>query len=184
MHRSTSSCILDSEGPNVPKPHEKQQERRRPVFEAYPVELRPVLTKHRLRRRRHRNAASVLTGAALALGVSALRPVPASAATPIHTASYNSTRPTPNHPAPTPKMLTPPNRPIHHTPRHAAPAPKSPHPSTPHSPTGGPATNESRPAPPQPARHARSPGPPTGHTLSIHLDNPPTGHTALPPPYP
>lgn len=50
------------------------------MFEAYPVELRPVLTRHRLRRRRHRSAASVLTGAALALGITATRPGPASVA--------------------------------------------------------------------------------------------------------
>lgn len=42
--------------------------------ELYPAELRPMLTRHRLRRRRHRTAASMLTGAALAFGVSALRP--------------------------------------------------------------------------------------------------------------
>jgi len=42
--------------------------------ELYPAELRPMLTRHRLRRRRHRTAASMLTGAALAFGISALRP--------------------------------------------------------------------------------------------------------------
>lgn len=42
--------------------------------ELYPADLRPMLTRHRLRRRRHRTAASMLTGAALAFGVSALRP--------------------------------------------------------------------------------------------------------------
>jgi len=51
------------------------------MFESYPAELRPVLTSHRLRRRRHRGAASLLTGAALALGCTALRPAPAGAAT-------------------------------------------------------------------------------------------------------
>ena len=45
-----------------------------PASELYPAELRPMLTRHRLRRRRHRTAASMLTGAALAFGVSALRP--------------------------------------------------------------------------------------------------------------
>ncbi len=45
-----------------------------PATELYPAELRPMLTRHRLRRRRHRTAASMLTGAALAFGVSALRP--------------------------------------------------------------------------------------------------------------
>lgn len=49
------------------------------MFESYPAELRPVLTRHRLRRRRHRSAATLLTGAALALGLAALRPAPASA---------------------------------------------------------------------------------------------------------
>lgn len=48
--------------------------RRFPACELYPADLRPMLTRHRLRRTRHRTAASVLTGAALALGVSALRP--------------------------------------------------------------------------------------------------------------
>lgn len=51
------------------------------MYEAYPAELRPVLTRHRLRRRRHRSAASLLTGAALALGITATRPVPAGATT-------------------------------------------------------------------------------------------------------
>lgn len=45
-----------------------------PVSELYPADLRPMLTRHRLRRRRHRTAASMLTGAALAFAVSALRP--------------------------------------------------------------------------------------------------------------
>ncbi len=48
--------------------------RRFPELELYPADLRPMLTRHRLRRRRHRTAASMLTGAALAFGVSALRP--------------------------------------------------------------------------------------------------------------
>lgn len=48
--------------------------RRFPAAELYPPDLRPMLTRHRLRRSRHRTAASMLTGAALALGVSALRP--------------------------------------------------------------------------------------------------------------
>jgi hypothetical protein len=66
------------------------------VFESYPAELRPVLTSHRLRRRRHRGAASLLTGAALALGFAAMRPVPAGAATGAHAA----TAPTGGAPAP------------------------------------------------------------------------------------
>ena len=74
------------------------------MFEAYPVELRPVLTRHRLRRRRHRSAASVLTGAALALGISASRPVPANAATVKHAAPYDAkrSRQAPRHAAPQP----------------------------------------------------------------------------------
>lgn len=45
-----------------------------PAAEFYPAELRPMMARHRLRRRRHRTAASMLTGAALAFGISALRP--------------------------------------------------------------------------------------------------------------
>ena len=60
------------------------------MFEAYPVELRPVLTRHRLRRRRHRSAASLLTGAALALGITATRPVPAGAAAVSHATPHQS----------------------------------------------------------------------------------------------
>jgi len=58
------------------------------MFESYPVELRPVLTRHRLRRRRHRSAASLLTGAALALGFAATRPASAGAATAAHIAVH------------------------------------------------------------------------------------------------
>ena len=60
------------------------------MFEAYPVELRPVLTRHRLRRRRHRSAASLLTGAALALGITATRPAPAGAAAVRHTTPHDA----------------------------------------------------------------------------------------------
>ena len=60
------------------------------MFEAYPVELRPVLTRHRLRRRRHRSAASLLTGAALALGITATRPAPAGAATLKHATPHDA----------------------------------------------------------------------------------------------
>lgn len=75
------------------------------MFEAYPVELRPVLTRHRLRRRRHRSAASLLTGAALALGITATRPAPAGAAVLRHAAPHDSRaapalRPTPRPTAP------------------------------------------------------------------------------------
>jgi hypothetical protein len=63
------------------------------MFEAYPAELRPVLTSHRLRRRRHRGAASLLTGAALALGIAAIRPAPAGAATASHAATAQSSAP-------------------------------------------------------------------------------------------
>jgi hypothetical protein len=163
--------------------HMKAARKEKPVFEAYPVELRPVLTKHRLRRRRHRNAASVLTGAALALGISALRPVPASAAAPIHSASYNSTRPTPKIPNPPPHPIhRAPNTPNYPAPRHAAP--ESPNPSTPPTSAGSPATNEPRSTPSQPGRHAGAPDPPPSRTLSIHLASPTTSHTARPPPYP
>ncbi len=60
------------------------------MFEAYPVELRPVLTRHRLRRRRHRSAASLLTGAALALGITATRPAPAGAAAVRHATPHDA----------------------------------------------------------------------------------------------
>jgi hypothetical protein len=41
--------------------------------------VRPRLTRHRLRRRRTRTAATLLTGASLALGLAALRPAFATA---------------------------------------------------------------------------------------------------------
>lgn len=64
------------------------------TFEAYPADLRPILTRHRLRRRRHRSAASLLTGAALALGLAAIRPAPAGAATTQHaTRTFAPARP-------------------------------------------------------------------------------------------
>ncbi|MBR7830473.1 hypothetical protein KDK95_29500 [Actinospica sp. MGRD01-02] len=58
------------------------------------MELRPVLTRHRLRRRRHRSAASLLTGAALALGFTASRPAPAGAA-PVRHATPQAARAAP-----------------------------------------------------------------------------------------
>jgi hypothetical protein len=73
------------------------------VFESYPAELRPVLTSHRLRRRRHRGAASLLTGAALAFGLAALRPAPAGAAAAAHAQTAREAAahlPDPSRPAP------------------------------------------------------------------------------------
>ena len=200
MHSSETSCILDS---GSPQNHQttrnltrNEQGRSGPVFEAYPAELRPVLTKHRLRRRRHRNAASVLTGAALALGISALRPVPASATTPSHPASFASTtNPAPSTPAQE-KIATPahptqsaPINSRHPTPRHAAPAPnrhatESLHTQLPDSPIRRPAPDESTRTPSQPGRHARPPEPPTGCPPSAYLDGMTSPHTDLPPPNP
>lgn len=44
-----------------------------------PQDIRPLITRHRLRRQRRRKAATLLTGASIALGVAALRPPNASA---------------------------------------------------------------------------------------------------------
>lgn len=44
-----------------------------------PQDIRPLITRHRLRRQRRRKAATLLTGASIALGVAALRPPSASA---------------------------------------------------------------------------------------------------------
>lgn len=44
-----------------------------------PQDVRPLITRHRLRRQRRRKAATLLTGASIALGVAALRPPNASA---------------------------------------------------------------------------------------------------------
>ena len=46
---------------------------------AVPQDIRPLITRHRLRRQRRRKAATLLTGASIALGVAALRPPNASA---------------------------------------------------------------------------------------------------------
>ncbi len=46
---------------------------------SYPQDIRPLITRHRLRRQRRRKAATLLTGASIALGVAALRPPNASA---------------------------------------------------------------------------------------------------------
>jgi hypothetical protein len=80
------------------------------MFESYPAELRPVLTSHRLRRRRHRGAASLLTGAALALGFTALRPAPAGAAAATHAATAGpktSADPRPPYAPPPPTRSAP-----------------------------------------------------------------------------
>ena len=45
----------------------------------YPTDIRPLITRHRLRRQRRRKAATLLTGASIALGVAALRTPSASA---------------------------------------------------------------------------------------------------------
>jgi hypothetical protein len=45
----------------------------------YPQDIRPLITRHRLRRQRRRKAATLLTGASIALGVAALRPPNAAA---------------------------------------------------------------------------------------------------------
>lgn len=45
----------------------------------YPQDIRPLITRHRLRRQRRRKAATLLTGASIALGVAALRTPTASA---------------------------------------------------------------------------------------------------------
>ena len=42
-------------------------------------DIRPLITRHRLRRQRRRKAATLLTGASIAFGVAALRPPSASA---------------------------------------------------------------------------------------------------------
>lgn len=44
-----------------------------------PQDIRPLITRHRLRRQRRRKAATLLTGASIALGVAALRPSNAAA---------------------------------------------------------------------------------------------------------
>jgi hypothetical protein len=156
------------------------------MFEAYPVELRPVLTRHRLRRRRHRSAASVLAGAALALGISALRPAQASATTVSHAAaSYD-----PHHGPDNDVDRTPPtalNNPQRPAPRHAAPqrpATETPRASAASALNSPPASNASRRAPSQPGRHARPSGPSAGSPL-VHLSNgTTTEYSGLPPPYP
>lgn len=46
---------------------------------SHPQDIRPLITRHRLRKQRRRKAATLLTGASIALGVAALRPPSASA---------------------------------------------------------------------------------------------------------
>lgn len=161
------------------------------MFEAYPVELRPVLTRHRLRRRRHRSAASVLAGAALALGISALRPVQASAATFSHAASCDSHHGPDGSVDRTP--LTVLDNPHHAAPRHAAPerpAAEAPRSSATSAPNKTPAfgktstSDESRRAPSQPGRHTRPSGPATGSPFVNLLNGTNAGYSGLPPPYP
>src|SRR5690348_14548357 len=45
----------------------------------YPQDIRPLITRHRLRRQRRRKAATLLTGASIAFGAAALRTPSASA---------------------------------------------------------------------------------------------------------
>lgn len=45
----------------------------------YPQDIRPLITRHRLRRQRRRKAATLLTGASIAFGVAAFRTPSASA---------------------------------------------------------------------------------------------------------
>lgn len=45
----------------------------------YSQDIRPLITRHRLRKQRKRKAATLLTGASIAFGVAALRPPSASA---------------------------------------------------------------------------------------------------------
>ena len=71
-----------------------------------PQDIRPLITRHRLRRQRRRKAATLLTGASIALGVAALRPPNASAqsaaaSTPItHTERHTAQDPDLRHAAP------------------------------------------------------------------------------------
>ena len=44
-----------------------------PALPELPTDIRPLITRHRLRRQRRRKAATLLTGASIALGVAALR---------------------------------------------------------------------------------------------------------------
>ena len=69
----------------------------------YAPDIRPLITRHRLRRQRRRKAATLLTGASIALGIAALRPPSASAHAPAtHTpVTRTQTEPTaPHHAAP------------------------------------------------------------------------------------
>jgi hypothetical protein len=52
-----------------------------PTTPEHPQDIRPLITRHRLRRQRRRKAATLLTGASIALGVTALRTPSASAHT-------------------------------------------------------------------------------------------------------
>ncbi len=85
---------------------------------SHPQDIRPLITRHRLRRQRRRKAATLLTGASIALGVAALRPPNASAHSAKSLAPITHTE---RHPVHDP-VLT-------HQPRHvqaAAPSPKQP----------------------------------------------------------
>lgn len=78
-----------------------------PAVPEQPTDIRPLITRHRLRRQRRRKAATLLTGASIALGVAALRTPSASARSdtalvPIsHTHQGSAQEPTvTQHPAP------------------------------------------------------------------------------------
>jgi hypothetical protein len=53
-----------------------------PGYPDPPQDIRPLITRHRLRRQRRRKAATLLTGASIAFGIAALRPSNASAHAP------------------------------------------------------------------------------------------------------
>jgi len=65
----------------------------------YPQDIRPLITRHRLRRQRRRKAATLLTGASIALGIAALRPPNASAHAPASQTpvTRSQSEPTPPH---------------------------------------------------------------------------------------
>lgn len=68
-----------------------------PATPEHPQDIRPLITRHRLRRQRRRKAATLLTGASIALGVAALRTPSASAHTEKALASMTHIHPQPVH---------------------------------------------------------------------------------------
>lgn len=78
-----------------------------PASPEHPADIRPLITRHRLRRQRRRKAATLLTGASIALGVAALRTPSASAhsdkaLTPISHTHHRSTQEPPVTQTPAP----------------------------------------------------------------------------------